>query len=308
MGTSVVAASTRVGRARGPEEAFWKFCLARQSIRRLKEAGVPRGMWTNDPVLASYFFTNVNRRHDPGTVYAIGLAEDPWLELPDLLFNVALYRAFNLIATHKAIRVVHGGGNPTRKTWEMVRTIRLLEDRRLQGITPFTGAFQVTGTVNGARRALGYGLETSAERAVVELLDALYTIGNPFGSDWWGMAETIERFPRLDQAYAAFRGIPGFGKFLAYQCALDVNYRLDGSEDEVVVLGPGAEAGLREVYGEGASYQTFVRILLSTQPGWIDPRMTLCDLEHALCEFSKYARLSRGDMGPNRRYTPGQPR
>jgi hypothetical protein len=288
------------------EEAFWAFCRERQAIRERKAAGDPRP-WTADPVLASYFFTNVNRRHDPGTVYAIGLADDPRLSLPDLLFNVALYRAFNLIATHKAIRVVHGGGNPTRKTWEMVRTIRLLEDRRLQGITPFTGAFQVTGTVNGARRALGYGLETSAERAVVELLDSLYTIGNPYGGDYWGMAETIERFPRLDQVFSAFRGIPGFGKFLAYQCALDVNYRLGGSEDEVVVLGPGAEMGLREVYG-GARGQLAIRALLATQPPELSPQLTLCDLEHALCEYSKYRRLSRGEMGPNRRYVPGQPR
>ncbi len=304
-----------------PVHRFWQFVAERHDmfIRRFGQQLPPP--WTNDPYLARGHFTNVYRELDRGTRYLITKIL-PWAtEHPaDTFFSVVVYRFFNLISTYEFLTsrgwsVAHKGQVLERlplmsvKYWHRggVRSGGItyaLVKRQKAGHRVFTGAYMINST--GARPGIGGKVEV-----VMKRLDHVWKhLGDIRGA--------VLAAASMEAAHKELCRIPGVAAFNAYELVVDMCYNqaiLPFSENDWVNPGPGAIKGLQEIYGQRLTRwdaQEAIKALCSLQRtdqqnAGVElhgPRLTLRNVEHSLCEYSKYCRMQRGER-PKRTYKPG---
>jgi len=272
-------------------DEFWDFIVERQSIyhRRMVQGELPP--WTTNRVLRDYFFTNVYRELDKGTVFLIRNI----LKLPkdeDLLFAIMVYRLFNDIDTFRFLWLRHK--LTYYGAWDWERASRLLNGREAKGIRTFTDAFTVTGVKFGGFpdkvRNICY-LIHKQQRLVPTLL------------------KSIKSTSSLKHLWGIFNDVEGFGRFLAYELAIDVNYSrlVEFSENDWVNAGPGCKRGIQWIWGArnpAKKWEDYIAYLQLHQDRFIENigrtdewhqvwpgyALTLRGVEHSLCEFQKYAR------------------
>jgi hypothetical protein len=273
-------------------DAFWNFIVERQSIyHRRVVLGEPQP-WTKDPVLKQYFFTNVYRELDKGTVFLIRnllkLRDDK-----DLLFAIMVYRLFNDIDTFRFLML---RCKMTRYgTWDWERASRYLNAYENHGSRVFTDAFTVTGVKFG-------GFPD-------KIRNICWLVGN-LQRQTPALLTAVKSANSLKRVWQIFNDTQGFGRFLAYELAIDVNYSrlIEFSENDWVNAGPGCKRGIQWIWGERNSsvkwedYIAYLQIRqqqfisgidrydewLGVYPGY---PLTLRSIEHSLCEFQKYARV-----------------
>jgi hypothetical protein len=293
-------------------DAFWNFVVERQSIYHKRMVMEELPPWTRDPVLRQYFFTNVYRELDKGTIFLIRnilkIQDDK-----DLLFAIMVYRLFNDIDTFRFLWL---RCKQTRwGDWDWERASRYLVAYENHGNRVFTDAFTVTG--------VKFGGFPDKIRNICWLVGKLQ-------KQTPTLLESIRSAKSLKRVWQIFNDTEGFGRFLAYELAIDVNYsRLTSfSENDWVNAGPGCKRGIQWLWGarnpaaKWEDYITFLQVgqdtfiqgidrLAEWHQVWPGYRMTLRGVEHSLCEFQKYARAryhSNPDGTPSRsatrKYTP----
>jgi hypothetical protein len=115
----------------------------------------------------------------------------------------------------------------------------------------------------------------------------------------------------LQEAFEIVKAFPGFGDFLAYQMAIDINYSniIDFSESSFVVPGPGAIGGISKCFSDTGGLNNveiikfmtdrqeleFDRFELDFQTLW-GRRLQLIDCQNLFCEVDKYARVRHPDV------------
>ena len=115
----------------------------------------------------------------------------------------------------------------------------------------------------------------------------------------------------MREAHTWLASLPGFGPFLAYEVLVDLCYApavLPFSENDWVNVGPGAAEGLRAL--RLAPIEESIRSLAARQREGLaragrvlrGPDLTLRNIEHCCCEFSKYERARAGGRN-KRRFT-----
>src|SRR5580765_3232280 len=272
-------------------DAFWNFVVERQSIYHKRMVLGEPAPWTQDYVLRSYFFTNVYRELDKGTIFLIKnllkLQDDK-----DLLFAIMVYRLFNDIDTFRFLmlrcKMTKYGA------WDWERASRYLNAYENHGSRVFTDAFTVTGVKFGGFpdkiRNICW-LIGNLQRQTPALLNALKSANS------------------LKRVWQIFNDTQGFGRFLAYELAIDVNYSrlIAFSEDDWVNAGPGCKRGIQWIWGKrdpGRKWEDYISYLRARQGDFIQSigrdeqwqsvypgyPLTLRSIEHSLCEFQKYAR------------------
>jgi alpha-glutamyl/putrescinyl thymine pyrophosphorylase clade 1 len=272
-------------------DMFWQFVVERQTIyhKRMVEEQLPP--WTEDSVLQNYFFTNVYRELDKGTVFLIRnilkIKNDN-----DLLFAIMVYRLFNDIDTFRFLML---RCKMTRYgTWDWQKASRYLNAYENHGNRVFTDAFTVTG--------VKFGGFPDKIRNICWLIGKLQ-------QQVPRMVAAIKSAKSLHRIWQIFNDTQGFGRFLAYELAIDVNYsRLSNfSENDWVNAGPGCKRGIQWIWGardpsvKWEDYIAFLQVGQETYIARIDRldewyqvwpgyAMTLRGVEHSLCEFQKYAR------------------
>src|SRR5215831_14462254 len=83
-------------------DTYWQFAAKRQDLFMRRVVGAP-APWTDDPVLASYRFTNVYRAADRVSQYLIRHILYKGLQTEDeIFFRAILFKMFNRIETWKA--------------------------------------------------------------------------------------------------------------------------------------------------------------------------------------------------------------
>ena len=116
----------------------------------------------------------------------------------------------------------------------------------------------------------------------------------------------------LRELYERLLEVPGFGRFLAYQYATDLNYSeiFRFPEESTVVAGPGAIRGVRKLYGSVRKPEDKIRELHAYMREH-GPRllgelpMQLIDVQNVLCEYDKYTRVLHEEGGRMKeRFTP----
>lgn len=293
-------------------DVFWNFIVERQAVyhRRMVQEQLPP--WTTDRVLRDYFFTNVYRELDKGTVFLIRNI----LKLPDdkdMLFAIMVYRLFNDIDTFRFLML---RCKMTRYgAWEWDKAARYLNAYENHGNRVFTDAFTVTGVKFG-----GFPDKIRNICWLVGKLQAQVPT----------LLAKVQSAKSLKGLFDVFVDTQGFGRFLAYELAIDVNYSrlVDFTENDWVNAGPGCKRGIQWIWGGRSNafrwedyiaylqvrQQEFIAHVGRTEEWhqvWPGYDLTLRSIEHSLCEFQKYAR-ARYHRNPDgtpssqatRRYTP----
>jgi hypothetical protein len=273
---------------------FWYWVSERQMIyhRRFELHEMPP--WTDDRILRSYHFCNVYRELDRGTLFLTQQVL-PHVKTPqEALWQILIYRYFNNIATYQFLADRFGDNHIIGDVWDHTEVAKALTTWERQENTVFTNAFTVTG--------IRFGGYPDKIRNVCFLMEHLQK----------QLQETYERIEKADtfrQLYYVFRGLDGYGAFLAFQVAVDyAYYDTTFDRDSFAEPGPGCRNGLRWIYPNIRGMQSFEKMiyeLTASQeeafnhfelpfPRWQDKRIVASDIENCLCEFSKYIRLKTG--------------
>ncbi|QCC61122.1 hypothetical protein DVR14_21000 (plasmid) [Natrinema thermotolerans] len=236
------------------EPGFYNYVDEREQIRRRKEIANQNPPWTADEILQQYHFCNIDRRHDRGTRFYLEHVAPPSQTAftdetevaEDLFIRTVVYRLLNHPDSYREIEDLIDG-----RDTDLVAIVATLEDREER---VFSSAYRVGGNnttdYNGKLEQLFYGgLRDDLMPRFDELCEGTM------------YADTLE------QANQPLRDVTGFGEFLVYEIATDLNYIwFDFHEDDFVNVGPGAEKGLEQIYGDDISdYEAKLRDLQSKQ-------------------------------------------
>lgn len=299
---------------------FYGFIYARQKIwydRFVLKKPYP---WTEDEVLKTYKFCNVYRENDKGTQYIINVMMDIVKvdtnfadDKNHALFNDIAYRIFNKYGMFEWIGQYDYLDFDNE--WKLIE--EHMDEELKNGETVFNDAYMICGIPVD----YSYRPESKHVQVLLMLKDLAKRIDR--------LRKDIEWAKNPEEVMKLLEGIHYIGPFLAYEIWCDLSYvkLIRWTDNDFVNMGPGAKWGIRIIYGgEKSDYkeEDYVRIckqLRDTQEkmfikyqipfinvaytqGYSNrPYLSLRNIEHVLCEYRKYTRLSEGE-GKRRRYVP----
>jgi hypothetical protein len=267
---------------------FWEFAAERQEIfwRRMLRQNPP---WTQDPILASYKFTNAYRASDRVSQYLIrNVIYGGPQELEDVVFRVLLFKLFNKIETWELLQ--QALGTLLWATFSVEKYDRVLNQAFEAGQRIYSAAYIMPAA---SRRSPS----PRKHRTHLELLEDMMKTGLP---------RNAAACRSLQSLFDLLRSYPSLGNFLAYQYAIDLNYSavINFDESEFVVAGPGARGGIARCFAhrDGYSEAQIIRLVADHQDAEFELRglrfralgqrpLQLIDIQNLFCEIDKYARV-----------------
>mmetsp|Transcript_17451 Transcript_17451/g.40611 ORF Transcript_17451/g.40611 Transcript_17451/m.40611 type:complete len:841 (+) Transcript_17451:85-2607(+) len=255
---------------------------------------------STDPILTYYHFCNVYRELDRGTAYfhshvlnmryaSSEKGEDSswdeklWLET--VLWASYVYRQVNRIETFQAL-----GGIPDI---DEIEKFGHRAESHAQTVVFFTGAHQTTNVSNLLMRLRTYQGE-----------DGVKVFRNT--------ASKLYSAQSVKEAINILQSLKGIGVFFAWQIVCDLResqclHHL--KSDDYCQLGPGAKKGLDAILGCGRKdYLQEAQKLVGIQeeayrqlglqfPYWQPRKLSIKEIEHFLCEMSKYDSIDSDGTG-----------
>jgi hypothetical protein len=311
---------------------FFHWCSLREEAQALRRAGAPRP-WAKHPLLASHHFCNVSRLEDRGTLsFHAFLRAQRVSSLAGVLWCSLIYRRLNRLATFTAWQ------RRLPLPEDAAAWCEWLERRAEQKEGPiFTCKHQTSGGLSSyldtVRGLAGLHVPPQSDFPRVQLLaealqrcenarDAVATlkavrhVGTFIG--WQVLCDLVEAgvLPAVARDDWVALG-PGAKAWLTL--IFGDSYSTEPAAAEEDDLPPGftmpASASPRAAprAGEALSMER-MRCLQAAQPWALKalgrpthgivraeegaPPLLLRDLEHSLCEFSKWIALRRGSLGP----------
>lgn len=282
------------GRLIWPTEAFrsyWRFAAERQRIFFRRLAG-ERPPWTDDPVLATHRFTNAYRASDRVSQFLINevIYARPTDERSTVL-RVLLFKVFNRIDTWRYLE--SAAGPIAADNFEPARLAELMAARAAAGERLYSAAYIMPSPQLGSDRKHVNHLR------LLERMMADGTIDRVVGA------------ASFRELYGVLAGVHSFGRFLAFQFAVDLNYSplYSFSEMDFVMAGPGARDGIAKCFrgAEEVAPEDVIRAVteeaasLSVEAGasfstlW-GRRLQLVDCQNLFCEVGKYARVAHPEL------------
>lgn len=280
-----------------PIERFMYWVRERHSIYIKRKAGKPKP-WTPDPILQSFYFTNVFRELDKTTIWLRENVRDPLRNDPRVLLATVVFRWFNTIPTGELLLV-----NGLLHEWNHEQAVDLLLRKWNggEGDKIFTGAYMIKAG-NGPR---GCKIP-SVCRAISKVNEGQKTV-----------FDACSKEPvRLENVWRALKSFPYLGGFMSYEivCDLRYTYLLERAVDTQTWanMGPGAKRGLNRILGSPLEAPI-------SQAVWLDncrmlmerikklklkdaPEVDMRTVEHSLCEYDKMERGLWGNGRLKRRY------
>jgi len=258
-------------------QLFWYWVTERHQIYLKRQAGDPKP-WTQDIVLQEYFFCNVYRELDPGTVWLRENYIEPHADDGgDLFFNIVKYRMFNLESTAALL------GYQTE--WNEQAAIEIL-GRAAQSGPIYTCAYMTRGFKGQPKYVSACQILTNVWNKRHRYLD---------------LARDVQSLEEMTE----FLGteVQAVGPFTAYEIVTDLRHTWILSDAEDIMTwanpGPGAKQGILRLCPETRKndYIPIMQELLRQSELEIPisyPRMEMRDIEHSLCEFYKYCKAKEG--------------
>ena len=277
-------------------ESYWRFAAERQAVffRRVRRERRP---WTDNPVLATYKFTNAYRASDRVTQYLIRhvIYRDNLPKSPsEVFFRILLFKLFNKIETWELLE--RDVGPITFEDYRFAAYDAVLARAKQTGRRIYSAAY----IMPPGSRAFGRSAKHQNHLLLLERMMADR------------LAERLAQARSMQEGFEKLRAYPTIGDFLAYQFITDINYSelIDFSEMDFVVPGPGARDGLRKCFVDpgglnepelirlmaGLQEQEFERLDLDFQSLW-GRRLQLIDCQNLFCEVDKYARVAHPHIG-----------
>lgn len=271
------------------------FVDEREHVRREREAGAPRP-WTEDKILDTYRFCNIRRRDDRVSAWVIKNIIEPYKTNPQLWFMLCCARLINWPPTIQTL--INEGLWPV-DGFDAGAFGDAIDRRVESGEKTWTGAYIITA--RHIPKHIGKG------RWVAEaMLQNAMLAGK----------EIVQ--PTVEATLESFKGLYGFGTFMAGQVVADLTYTqmLCDAPDlySYAPIGPGSTRGLNRLFGrklEGRINQDqfndelqFVAQEVSKLIALSEPKLTLHDWQNCMCEFDKYLRTENGSGRPRSIYKP----
>ena len=267
--------------------AYWYLAVERQQIFRKRVASEPPP-WTMDEILTLYRFTNAYRASDRVSQYLLqNVIYKKTFDAPDTVFRVLLFKIFNRIDTWE--HLVTQIGEPELATFDPRLYGAALNGRLDAGGRLYSGAYIMPSP------RLGLGRKHLDHLA---LLDQVSRDGT---------FHRVLAVRSLKDLFEQLLEVQSFGRFLAFQYAIDLNYspHFDFDEMEFVVPGPGALSGMSKCFIDtgGLEPADVIRAMTYSAPEytsngvmpfqdlWGRP-LQLIDCQNLFCEVDKYARVA----------------
>lgn len=271
-------------------DTYWRFAVERQNIFFRKLRGQPQP-WTDDPILATFKFTNAYRASDRVSQYLIRhviYRDDLPSSLEEVFFRIILFKLFNKIETWQLLEksigeIIYG-------EYSFDQYDRVLTQAMQAGQSVYSAAY----IMPSGGKSFGYAVK---HRNHLKLIEQMIADELP---------KKLADAPSMHQAFHLIRAYPTIGDFLAYQFVTDVNYSeiTDFSEMDFVVPGPGALDGIRKCFADRGGLNEpeiikfmterqeaeFKRLGLDFQSLWGRP-LQLIDCQNLFCEVDKYSRV-----------------
>ena len=269
------------------ESMYTTFVRQRHDIWEGRKEGRP-GPWTNNLVLSGKKFTNVFRILDPGTQFICEVM-DGADDARHAAFLAHLYR-------HTGVEEAWRFWQDWRGRWPhysdsldwLLEPFRAYRDT--MGGRLFTSAYNVfpQTTEKGSEKIL----------SIVSMSKAFWENERPES----GASRFLEETSLRGRVEALQQ--PGVGAFMSMQIATDFGYSGWVSEDlenEWILAGPGARAGIARLERTGESPEETIRWAQKHLWEWADcPTIplpggrerapSLMDVQNTFCEFGKYVR------------------
>lgn len=280
-------------------DTYWKFAAKRQEIFFLKLEN-PAYPLTDDPILLKYKFTNAYRASDRVSQYLIKniIYRNTDISPEDMLFRIILFKFFNKIETWETLEGYLG--EITYRDYDFNKYDKILSDLISSNIRIYSAAY----IMPSGKSAFHYSKKHQNNLTLLEIIM----------KD--GISKSVARAKSLQELYHLLLQYPTFGRFLAFQLSIDINYSelCDFSEMSFVVAGPGAQRGIHKCFDTMANYTyediirymadrhqvEFERLGLQFQTLWGRP-LQLIDCQNLFCETDKYSRVAHpnvnGDSG-----------
>ena len=269
----------------------------RESIRKLREAGYPKP-WTQDKILQTYRFCNVNREDDTVTQWIAKHWREPNAKDKDLWLAMVVARLINWPDTLYELDYPHNLHSTDRFVNWGRKFLHTLHSRKAQHKKVFSGAYIVS--TNGH-------IMDKADYLLVHVIRPM-----------WDKKEFLR--PQQTDSLASFAyrltGFNGMGGFMAGQVIADLKYAkgcpLYTATDWATwaLSGPGSRRGLNRLLGREKNApwkeEAWHEQLYTLQKELKRKDITLHaqDVQNNLCEFDKYERVRLGTGRPRSLY-PG---
>jgi hypothetical protein len=288
-----------------PIDRFVAFIEERESIRIRRASGKP-WPWTQEPILQSYRFTNINRENDKVSKHYQETIRDRYGENPIVFPATVLYRWFNRMTTCNDFFNQPDLANRNSVFEQYIETgnLDILLDV-LRNIPPphVTGAFIVTGRPGHPK---GEG--------VLLYFDAW--CHKPWRDMWLEWRIHPPSLHTMDEWILA----EGLGTFMRGQIVADLKYlpfMLNAPDWWTwATPGPGSMRGLnivleRPMDSPWPKGQWLVE--LQNLNNFVSPMLDKIgieklhnqDLQNCLCEFSKFTKVARGVGRPRQIFRHG---
>lgn len=285
-----------------PFERFVAFVIERENIRLRRLEGKP-WPWTNDDILRTYRFTNINRENDRVSRHYQKTVRDRYREQAIVFPATVLYRWLNRPETCDAMF--------NRNVYDEFAFEQYMETNDLDKLfnvlryiaPPYvTGAFIITGKP-------GYPKGEGVLRYFHDWQQSDWKIQ---WNTWLSDQPTLEMVNEWIRFASA-----GLGSFMAAQIVRDLQYLpfLLNAEDWWIwaASGPGSQRGLNVILGrpmksswnEHNWWQNMREVQERLNPrleaAGIE-RLHAGDTQNCFCEFSKYEKARTGEGRPRQVY------
>jgi len=270
-------------------DEFWYFINERHNAYYKRFVLKQPAPWTNDRILLHYKFTNVYRELDRGTVYYLREIKNIPNTVEDRLFPTIAYRLLNRVETFEKIGYIPIFDTYNRHTLEF--DLQKIKDK-YEAV--FTSAHSLPPAPKGGTKIDGYIL----------MLDKLE-------KKYLNLVDELNKCTSLEKVWETVTSVEKVGPFYGYEiiCDLILTKTIPFTEDDWVNPGPGCKQGIDVIFkkNQRETYVDAIKKLRSEQrehfkrlgldfKGYKNPgyELSLRSIEHSLCEYMKYWKVSRG--------------
>lgn len=305
---------------------FYEYLVNRQKIWYDREINKKPYPWTDIPELHKYRYCNCFRELDCGTKYIQDRIIRKPLDLRDKLLNVVLYRFFNVTNLFEDIF----DGPLEYNKFDFDTIVEKLDDAIAQSKIIFNTSYQICQMPI---------IEYRSSSKHVQVVAAISEMHNNIDRYVSKLSYLLDPY----DAHETITEISNVGNFLGAQILIDLTYIdrfLHFDDNDFCIIGPGSEAAIKRISGgkeckdfrkyrdyivHPNKYRTFLLHLRDDQEKYFDmiynktgikwdditwsggtngKYLSLCNIQHSICEWRKFDNYVSGVANKTRYYKP----
>lgn len=261
--------------------------VEREAVRHRRAAGAPQP-WSDDELLATYRFCNVNVQDDRGSRAIYDFVTRPHADHPGLIVALAVCRFTNAPEVIEAVR-------DCLVPFDAGQFVAIMMDREARGLSKEKRAYMIPGGVKGEQKAV------SLTRALfTSLANAVEQIRPKAGDTCEAVFERLRRFPYLNEGFITAQIIRDLKQVEPLRSASDWR--------TFVRSGPGSQRGLNRILGEAnidrvrpeAEWRALFREIVElAAPRVAEHGVEIADAQswqNTFCEADKWIRFRSGNF------------